>query len=378
MTMGVDHLRREASIEAAQHSRRARDSGRVTEIFSSEDGDHTHQSPARSQLASPSQRPSGWLARLKSKAVLPASRSSSIYGHESSRDTEIVRWDQRDMPPPAGLDHESMQRSSTYNGRHTIREQSSQPNVSGLADRVPSPLTRIGSLRTDRGGGLDPATLHEIFTRPTETIPADQSSNRIYEWIPRVASVRASSVTGIRSETATRIGEQELPDHNSEGHANHASTRRETTAGQEGLDDRPDPTQDDTDASVIHGINVNDMLAIRPGRRPELLSRGSLRKPDPSFWAERQEREFELLDHMRRNPPPRDSGQGRSASRPRAYRLKWRKREVKRLLRLWFEHGNSWARIKAIDDRSAEPQLQDRTQVDLKDKLRTIKAWMMR
>jgi hypothetical protein len=225
------------------------------------------------------------------------------------------------MPPPAGPDHESMQRSSPYNRRPTITEQSSQPNVSGLADRVPSPLTCISSLRTDRGRGLDPALLHEILTRPTETIPAGQSSNRIYEWIPRVASVRASSVTGIGSETTTRISDQEPPDHNGERHTSYASTRRETTAGEEELDDRPDPTLDDTDASVIHGINVNDMLATRHRHRPELLSRGPLGKPDPSFWAERQEREFELLNYMRRNLPPRRNGQGRGPSR-RLYRLK--------------------------------------------------------
>jgi hypothetical protein len=105
-----------------------------------------------------------------------------------------------------------------------------------------------------RRKGLDPATLHEIFGRPAETIPAGQSSNRIYEWIPRAASVRASSVSGIRSETATRIGDRELPNHNDEGQASLASTRRETIAEEEGIDDRPDPTQDDTDASVIYWL----------------------------------------------------------------------------------------------------------------------------
>lgn len=322
MSTGVDHLRREGSIEAAQHSRRAQDSGRVTEIFSSEDGDDNHQSRARSQLTSPSQPPSGWLARLKNRAVLPASRPSSIHRHQTPRDTETVRVNQRDMPPPPGPDHESMPRSSPFNGHYTIREQSSQPNVSVLDDLVPSPLTHIGSLQTDRGGGLDPATLHEILTRPAEAIPADQSSNRIFEWIPRVTSVRASSITGIRSETATRIGDQEPSDHNGEGQTSLASTRRESTGGEEGVDGGPDPTQDDTDASLIHGINVNDMLATRKGRRPELLSRGSLRKPDPSFWAERQEREFELLNHMRRNPPPSGDEQGRRAGRPHRHHLK--------------------------------------------------------
>jgi hypothetical protein len=74
------------------------------------------------------------------------------------------------MPLPAGLDHKSIQRSSPYNRRPTITEQSSQPNISRLADRVLSLLTCISSLRTNRGGGLNLALLHEILTRPTETI----------------------------------------------------------------------------------------------------------------------------------------------------------------------------------------------------------------
>lgn len=112
------------------------------------------------------------------------------------------------MLPSVKPDRENLRRSPPYNGRPGIREQSSQPNISALADGVPSPLTRIGSLQTDRGGGLDFDTLQEILTQPTRTIPADPLSNRIYEWIPRVASVRASSVTGIRSETATLAGDQ--------------------------------------------------------------------------------------------------------------------------------------------------------------------------
>ena len=144
--------------------------------------------------------------------------------------------------------------------------------------------------------------------------------------------------------------------------------RRRTTSGEDSLDDVSRLELDDTDASVIHGISVNDMQD----------SQRALRDADRSDWAQRLERERMDLNDMRRNLPPKGQARARTAARLQRYHLKWRPPEVKRLLRLWFQHGNSWARIKTIDDQSSEPQLKDRTQVDLKDKVRTIKAWMLR
>lgn len=380
LTMGVDEVRRETSNATAQNTRPTLDAGKVMEILSSDDDQESQRSSIRPQVTSRSQRTSGWLTKLKSKAILPTAGSSSTHGQESQQHTATLRSDQRNMPPPAGLNRERVRGSlkPSHSGRDKERELSSQPSLSRSAYRVPSPSSHIGTPQTDRGGGLDPVILREILTRHSGTLPSEQSNDRVYEWIPRAATVRASSITGIRSETATRHSPPEPHNQNNERPESLERTRRATTIGEDWSDDQPEPTRDGTDASVIHEINVNDMLASRPRRKPELLSRGTLRKPDPSYWAERQERESEVLKHMRRNLPPKRQAQERVAGRPYRHHLKWRKREVKRLLRLWFEHGNSWAQIKAIDDQMAEPQLKDRTQVDLKDKLRTIKAWMLR
>ncbi|KAJ5117446.1 hypothetical protein N7448_011078 [Penicillium atrosanguineum] len=377
---GISKVRRDTSNATAQNTRPTLDAGRVIEILSSDNDQEPRRSSIRSQVTSRSQGTSGWLTKLKSKAILPTTGSSSTHRRESQQHTATLRSDQRDLPPPAGLDREKVWVSlkPPHSGRDKERNLSSQPSLSSSASRVPTPLSHIGTPQADRGGGLDPVMLREISTRHSETLLSEQSNDRVYEWIPRAATVRASSITGIRSETATRNSSPEPPKQNDERPESSERTRRATTIGEDWSDDQPEPTLDGTDASVIHEINVNEMLASRPGRKAELLSRGILRKPDPSYWAERQERESEVLKHMRRNLPPKRQAQERVAGRPYRHHLKWRNREVKRLLRLWFEHGNSWAQIKAIDDQMAEPQLKDRTQVDLKDKLRTIKAWMLR
>jgi predicted thioesterase len=90
-------------------------------------------------------------------------------------------------------------------------------------------------------------------------------------------------VTRARSELLTRNSSAEPPDQDIERHVSVERTRQAIIVGEERSEDLPDPTLDGTNTSVIYRINVNNMLATRYGRRPELLSRGTLGKPDPSY-----------------------------------------------------------------------------------------------
>lgn len=54
-------------------------------------------------------------------------------------------------------------------------------------------------------------------------------------------------------------------------------------------------------------------------------------------------------------------------------RRAWTPEEIERLLFLMGKHGCGWAAIKKADDRMVDPQLLDRSQVQLKDKARNIK-----
>lgn len=57
---------------------------------------------------------------------------------------------------------------------------------------------------------------------------------------------------------------------------------------------------------------------------------------------------------------------------------RWSGAEMARLMKLWLQYPNDWARIKEIDRTSSDPKLGMRTDVDLKDKLRTIKMWCLK
>jgi hypothetical protein len=59
-------------------------------------------------------------------------------------------------------------------------------------------------------------------------------------------------------------------------------------------------------------------------------------------------------------------------------RLRWSAMETDRLLHLWKRYGNNWARIKEKDESMAPSVLGDHSIVDLKDKMRTVKAGLMR
>lgn len=53
-------------------------------------------------------------------------------------------------------------------------------------------------------------------------------------------------------------------------------------------------------------------------------------------------------------------------------------KELCQLLKLCREYGTQWSLIKEVDSEQASPKLENRTQVDLKDKARNVKMWMMR
>ena len=64
-------------------------------------------------------------------------------------------------------------------------------------------------------------------------------------------------------------------------------------------------------------------------------------------------------------------------SEPRA-KVPWSLKETRRLVRLWEKHPNEWAKIERLDQASDDPQLTTRTPVDLKDKMRNVKIWMLK
>lgn len=387
LTLGVDEVRREASSTTAPNARSTPDSGRFTEVLSSDDNRKRQQTWPRAQGGSSRpQKTPGWLAKLISQAVLP-SAEPNLALQPSPQGSRTGQQDRQGTRSPTRLDLEDVQgsdRPSSGRGRSARREQSRQPSLFGSATRAPSLSSRIGTPQTDRGGGLDQALLHEIIVREREGLPSEQANNHLNQWIPQTAGIRPSSLTGVWSETATRNSFTEPPGQIHEGQTQEGQAdsleRTLRLSREETQDDWLDSAKDDdTDASEVQGISVNDMLASRrPGRRPQLLSQSILRQPDPSYWAERQERELEVLNHMRRNLSPTGQSEDLITHRQRRHHRKWTKREVKRLLKLWFLHGNAWSQIKAIDTRSSLPQLSNRSQVDLKDKLRTIKAWMLR
>lgn len=95
------------------------------------------------------------------------------------------------------------------------------------------------------------------------------------------------------------------------------------------------------------------------------------RARSPGYWRQRQKEEEVEIAAMAREE--RQS----KLSEPRA-KLPWSSKETERLVRLWEKHPNEWARIERLDRASDDPQLATRTQVDLKDKMRNVKMWMLK
>ncbi|KAJ5538937.1 hypothetical protein N7494_001465 [Penicillium frequentans] len=131
----------------------------------------------------------------------------------------------------------------------------------------------------------------------------------------------------------------------------------------------------DVDASKVLGIDtqmIADMTRNKGGRpskrdlyQRELMADG---------WSgEQMQQELERWDKEQsaKPIPKRIRHYKKQERRPT---VAWTKAEIQRLVVLWYQHGNSWALIKRIDDSSPDPQLLRRTQVDLKDKKRQIEG----
>ena len=88
--------------------------------------------------------------------------------------------------------------------------------------------------------------------------------------------------------------------------------RQQTTSGEDSLDDVSGLELDDMDASVIHGISVNDMQD----------SQWALWDADHSDWAQRLERERMDLNNMRHNLPPKGQAQAHTTAQLQHYHLK--------------------------------------------------------
>jgi hypothetical protein len=110
-----------------------------------------------------------------------------------------------------------------------------------------------------------------------------------------------------------------------------------------------------------------DTTVARTRREEEARKRAR----SPGYYRRRQEEEdAEIAEMAREERRPK-------LSEPRA-KLPWSLKETRRLVRLWENHPNEWAKIKRLDRASDDPQLTTRTQVDLKDKMRNVKIWMLK
>jgi hypothetical protein len=107
--------------------------------------------------------------------------------------------------------------------------------------------------------------------------------------------------------------------------------------------------------------------AARRKREEEARKRAG----SPGYWMQRQEEEDAEIAQMAKE------GRQHKLSEPRA-KLPWSLKETRCLVRLWEKHPNEWAKIERLDRASSDPQLTTRTQVDLKDKMRNVKMWMLK
>lgn len=95
-----------------------------------------------------------------------------------------------------------------------------------------------------------------------------------------------------------------------------------------------------------------------------------------AFTRQDEEERLQRILHERRARDQQQSGlSNRARRRPR---LPWSMKELCQLLKLCREYGTQWSLIKEVDSEQASPKLENRTQVDLKDKARNVKMWMMR
>ena len=117
-------------------------------------------------------------------------------------------------------------------------------------------------------------------------------------------------------------------------------------------------------------------VATSTGTNPATRRLISEERDEEQRWRERQADEERRLREFRRRKE-QVNGPGKGRRHDRKPRTLWNQEEVIQLSRLWAEHGNRWSLIQRIDQEGRHI-LGRRSQVDLKDKVRNIKAWMLR
>lgn len=315
----------------------------------------------------------------------PPAEDSNASADEPHNSIEEVRPEKRqpslaqDNPPsdlstrPAGSDRQSMicdWATPTAPASATSQSRS----------RVDNPQTQH-----PLHSRLSTVSRHQECPRPHTSSTSERAAD-----IPREPR-RLESESGTRSSVAPRSthGNQTITASSSyvpSSPPRHRSLSRtmltiETSAASSEVDNTARQRQLPPEVTEIGGVDLSCTVEARKGRRHwDLLDRGPLTQPDESFWRARQEREEEVLREMQDNPrPTRKRVRPRPEGPDRRRRpTPWSAAENQRLITLWMEHGNSWSLIKEIDDFSPQPKLGIRTQVDLKDRLRTVKSWMLR
>lgn len=133
-------------------------------------------------------------------------------------------------------------------------------------------------------------------------------------------------------------------------------------------------------SSVVEGTRAGNLASEIPGLDLDELTRQrrypSTRYPERStslqYWGRRQAQENARLQYLRQQV------QGRFDRTPARARIPWSLEEAQTLIELWLQLGNQWGVIKDVDLAADHPHLSQRTSVDLKDKMRNVKAWMIR
>ncbi|KAJ5522966.1 hypothetical protein N7494_013152 [Penicillium frequentans] len=230
--------------------------------------------------------------------------------------------------------------------------------------------------------------------------PVDDGQTLLAEWdrrgrlstrLPGTQGARDSSLSGVRMNS-TIVGSSPPParEHSepSSEQIPTALTERQRVdearrAHRARMADNTVPSHNQPRSTTeILGMDVNMIPSLsRPrGGRPskqelayrELFQQGLSKE---RIADELRKRQAEERERQR-------STKTRVRHRPKAERrvpIPWTLPEILRLVPLWYKWGNRWAKIKELDLdplEFSEPQLEQRTQVDLKDKMRQLTDWM--
>ncbi|KAJ5557704.1 hypothetical protein N7513_003290 [Penicillium frequentans] len=199
--------------------------------------------------------------------------------------------------------------------------------------------------------------------------PVDDGQTLLAEWdrrgrlstrLPGTQGARDSSLSGVRMNS-TIVGSSPPP------------AREHSEPSSEQIPTALTERQRVDEARRAHRARMADNTVPshnQPRSTTEILGLSKERIAD-----ELRKRQAEERERQR-------STKTRVRHRPKAERrvpIPWTLPEILRLVPLWYKWGNRWAKIKELDLdplEFSEPQLEQRTQVDLKDKMRQLTDWM--